>query len=61
VVIKPVTELLEKLGEQVLNYLIEPRVVTGFGVISNCPDRWLKGKRSTGMVRAVGRRLYAYE
>lgn len=60
-VIKPVTELLEKLGEQVLNYLIEPRVVTGFGVISNCPDRRLKGKRSAGMVRAVGRRLCASE
>ncbi|KAF3586281.1 hypothetical protein F2Q69_00029728 [Brassica cretica] len=49
VVIKPVAELLEKLGEQVPNYLIEPRVVTGFGVISNCPDRQLKEKRSAGM------------
>ncbi|KAF3586271.1 hypothetical protein F2Q69_00029727 [Brassica cretica] len=49
VVIKPVAELLEKLGEQILNYLIEPRVVTGFEVISNCPDRRLKGKRSAGM------------
>ena len=30
VVINPVTELLEELGEQLLNYLTEPGAVTGF-------------------------------